>query len=376
MKIAQVSAVDFTFWHFLLPLALAERQAGHEVVAVCSPGPYLARIRRAGVRVAPIGIPRGLAPGRLIATYRALVRLFVAERFDMVHVHTPVAAALARLAAWRAGVPHVVYTAHGFYFHERMAWWRRAVFVAAEWLLGRVTDVLLTQAEEDAAFARRARLLPEPRPIVAIGNGVDPRAFGPGDAAARARLRRDLATPEDAVVVVQVGRLVAEKGWAELIAAMREVPAHLWIVGARLPSDPDDGIEDVLAAADPDLAPRLRVLGARDDVAALLGAADVFVLASHREGMPRSVIEAMMTGLPVVATAVRGSRELVVPDETGLLVPVGDAAALGAALARLVVDRALRARLGQAGRARALALYDERDVIARQLALLGLAPRA
>jgi glycosyltransferase involved in cell wall biosynthesis len=111
-------------------------------------------------------------------------------------------------------------------------------------------------------------------------------------------------------------------------------------------------------------------------VPALLGAADIFTLPSHREGMPRSIIEAMMTGLPVVATDIRGSREEVVPEETGALVPVNDAAALARALNRLVADPPLRARWGAAGRARALALYDEAKVVARQLDLLGLAAEA
>jgi len=107
----------------------------------------------------------------------------------------------------------------------------------------------------------------------------------------------------------------------------------------------------------------------------ILRAADIFTLPSHREGMPRSIIEAMMCALPVVATDIRGSREEVVDGETGLLVPVNDPAALALALDRLARDPALRRRMGAAGRARALALYDERRVIERQLIRLGLVSR-
>ncbi|MBM3585026.1 MAG: glycosyltransferase family 4 protein [Alphaproteobacteria bacterium] len=374
MKIAQVCAVDFTFARFLLPLALAERDADHQVVAVCSPGPMLERVAAAGLRVAPVAIPRGLAPLALLTAYRALADLFRAERFDMVHAHTPVAAALARLAAWRAGVPRIVYTAHGFYFHDRMPWWRRASWVAAEWLLGRVTHVLFCQSAEDAAFARRLRLLPAGRPVEAIGNGVDPGLFAPPDAAARARQRAELKTPDDATVIVTVGRLVAEKGYAELIDAVGLLDAHLWIVGERLPSDQGGTVDGLLraAASDARRGARLRLLGARDDVPAILNAADVFVLASHREGMPRSVIEAMMAGLPVVGTDIRGTREEVVNGVTGLLVPPRDAAALAEALGTLCADAGLRAAMGAAGRHRALENYDERVVIRRQLAVLGL----
>ena len=339
-------------------------------------GPFAERIRGQGVRVETVPFSRDLDLDNHIRVYRRLVALFRAERFDVVHVHTPVAAFIARFAAWRAGVPRIVYTAHGFYFHERMAWPKRAAVVALEWLAGRVTHVLFTQAREDADAARRLGLC-RGGAIEAIGNGVDPARFFPAgeDAAARRAVRCDLDTPEDAVVVMAIGRLVAEKGFPELFEAMQRVDAHLWVAGERLPSDHARGIGADIdgALADPALASRLRMLGHRDDVPALLRAADAFVLASHREGMPRSIIEAMMTGLAVVATDIRGAREEVVDGETGLLVPVADAAALAAALGRVAADADLRARFGAAGRERARALYDEAKVIARQLDRLGLA---
>jgi glycosyltransferase involved in cell wall biosynthesis len=374
MKVAQLCAVDFTLYHFLLPLMRASRDAGHDVVGICGDGPLADKVRAEGIRVEPVRIDRSFNLFRHVGSYRALVKLFRREKFDIVHVHTPVAALVGRAAARRARVPTVVYTAHGFYFHERMPGWKRRLFVFLEWLAGRVTDVLFTQAEEDAAFARRARLIRDGT-IEAIGNGVDAGRFHTeADGAIRRRIRADLHTPPDRVVIVMIGRLVAEKGYPELIEAMRSVDADLWIVGERLPTDHAAEIDCAVAAAQAEapLKARIKFLGYRDDVPDLLRAADIFALPSHREGMPRSVIEAMMTGLPVVGTDIRGTREEVVPEETGLLVPVDDAAALGAALNRLVADAELRRRWGAAGRERALALYDENKVIARQLDRLGL----
>jgi glycosyltransferase involved in cell wall biosynthesis len=172
-----------------------------------------------------------------------------------------------------------------------------------------------------------------------------------------------------------IGRMVAEKGYPELFEALARVPGlTLACVGTRLESDHEGDVAGALARAqaDPAVAARLRLLGYRTDVAALLRGADLFVLPSHREGMPRSIIEAMMTGLPVVATRIRGAREQVVDGETGFLVPVREPTALAEALSRLAADPALRARLGAAGRARALDCYDEAKVIARQIEALGL----
>ena len=146
--------------------------------------------------------------------------------------------------------------------------------------------------------------------------------------------------------------------------------AELWIVGERLASDRGDDMAALLAEAG--LGDRLRLLGYRDDVAAVLAAADIFVLPSYFEAMPMSVIEAMQVGLPVVASDIRGPREQVVPGVTGLLVPPRQVAPLAEALGRLVADAGLRATMGLAGRERASILYDEGLVVARSLDLLGL----
>lgn len=377
LKICQLCAVDFTLYHFLLPLMRAMRDAGHEVVGVCTDGPLVARVRGEGFRVETVSIVRGYNPLDHWSTYRALVPLFRRERFDIVHVHTPVAALIGRIAAASARVPRIVYTAHGFYFHDRMPAWKRTLFTALEYAGGRFTDVLLTQSQEDAETARRARLC-RGGVIEAIGNGSDPGRFFPAapDNLARRALRQELGADDATPVIAMIGRLVAEKGYPELFEAMRAVDAQLWVIGERLKSDHAETIDTLIenAQRDPVLSRRIRFLGYRGDVPALLRAADIFTLPSHREGMPRSIVEAMLSGLPVVATDIRGSREEVVDGETGLLVPLGDVPALSRALQRLAADAALRRRFGEAGLARARALYDERKVVARQLEILGLAP--
>lgn len=374
MKICQLCAVDFTLYHFLLPLMEAERAEGHEVVGACADGGLVGAVRRRGFRVATLPLTRGMSPRRNLRATRALVAFFRRERFDMVHVHTPVAAAVGRLAAAVAGVPRIVYTAHGFYFHDRMEWPKRLAFIAVEWFGGRMTHTLFTQSAEDAGLARRYRLC-RAGDVLAIGNGSDPARFRPDEnGCARARLRAALETPEERIVVMTVGRLVAEKGYRELIAAIAQVDAELWAVGERLQSDHAAGIGDIVrrCETDPALRDRIRFLGYRDDVPDLLRAADLFVLPSWREGMPRSIIEAMLTGLPVVATNIRGSREEVVDGETGFLVPVGNEGALARALRRLVADGGLRRRMGGAGLERARRLYVEDAVLARQIDHLGL----
>lgn len=299
--------------------------------------------------------------------FRDLVRLFRDERPDLVHAHMPISGFLARMAAWWVGVPRVAYTCHGFWFNFPGSRPRATVGFAMEWLAALVTDVFLTVSEAEASDARRLHIH---RDAIAIGNGRDPARFRP-DPSARQRIRAELSTSDAQVVILAVSRLVWHKGYPELAEAMRSLPSvALWVVGQRLASDRGPDMAALLRSAG--LGDRLCLLGYREDIPALMAAADIFALPSRFEGLPMSIIEAMLTGLPVVAAKVRGPAEQVVPEATGLLVPPGDAPSLAAALGRLASDPNLRATMGNAGRARALERYDEAMVIFRTLDLLGL----
>jgi len=370
VKIVEVATVDFSLRHFVLPLMRGLRGRGHEVVGVCAEGPHLRAVRAEGFRVVTLPMARNLSPAAQLRAFAALVRLLRAERPDLVHGHFPISGFLARLAARVSGVPRVAYTCHGFLFNQPGPWPRRALAFAMEWIGGRLTDVFMTVSTEEAADARRLGIS---RRAVGIGNGRDPARFRP-DPAARTRVRAELGVSPWRVVVVIVSRLVRHKGHPELLSAMRAVvdydaDVELWVVGDRLASDHGESLEHHFAAAG--LGPHVRRLGYRDDVPALLAAADIFALPSYFEGLPMSVIEAMLTGLPVVATDISGPREQVADEVTGLLVPPATIAPLAEALRRLVADPAMRTRMGEAGRARALDLYDEARVVARTLDLLG-----
>lgn len=371
MKVCQLCAVDFTLKHFLLPLIDGMRNEGWDVVAVCSDGPSVASLRSCGYRIETVPIARSLSPLAALRALVSLTALFHRERFDVLHVHTPVAALVGRIAARLVGIPLVIYTAHGFYFHDEMPWWKRALFVALERFGGRFTDFLLTQSEEDARAAVTERIAP-PNHVMAIGNGVDVARFNPANVPDQMALKQALGIAADGYVVGMVGRLVHEKGVAEFLEAARRLASRYpqaWfvLVGERLLSDHAGDVEADIRLARAALGDRLVLTGLRHDIPELMATMDLFCLPSWREGMPRTIIEAMMMGRPVVATDIRGAREEIVPEQTGLLVPTRAPQELAAAISRFIDDPEWGRSLGWAGRVRALLLYDEQHIVRLQL---------
>lgn len=372
LRVCQLCAVDFTLKYFLLPLVDGLLAKGWNVTTVCSGGKYAAEMHRRGHQHLPINISRDMLDVfSHVRTVWLLYRLFRRESFDVLHVHTPTAALLGRIAGRLARVPLIVYTAHGFYFHDEMPKCKYRFHVLLERLSRGLTDLLFTQSSEDASIAVVEGIATQGN-VVVIGNGVCVDLFTPANLERKLRVRAALGIPGGASVVGVVARMVREKGLVEFLGAavqlgQRFPNAHFLMVGERLTSDHDASIEPELQDARKKLGPRLVVVGQRSDVADLLSTMDIFCLPSYREGMPRSIIEAMMMELPVVATNIRGSREEVIDGETGLLVPTHSSIALTQALGRLITDGNLSCRMGKAGRQRALALYDERHAVARQI---------
>jgi glycosyltransferase involved in cell wall biosynthesis len=265
----------------------------------------------------------------------------------------------------------VLYTAHGFYHHDNMQWRNRQACVWVERLLGKATHTLLTQSQEDAESSVRDGILPVNR-VVWIGNGVDLRHFQPGPADATAK--EFFGIPGSVPVVGFMGPIIAEKGALELVEAfektLESIPdAYLLLAGDVINGDRDLQTKEIIRQKieGGELAARIIFAGYQEDITHFLQAIDLFTLPSHREGMPRSIIEAMASGKPVVATDIRGCREEVVQGVTGLIVPLRDSEALAQSFVKILSDSALARRMGDEGRRRAEALYDEREVLEREV---------
>lgn len=350
----------------LLPQLVAIRRAGYEVIGMSAPGPFVPQLEDAGIRHVPLRNSTRAADLRAdaataVETYRALRSL----RPDILHTHNPKPGVYGRIAGRFARVPVVVNTVHGLYAQSQDRWLRRLPVYALERLAAAFSNGELVQNFEDVLTLRSLRI-PEEK-IHLLGNGVDLERFSPDrfDEQHRQCVRRELGVQDGEVLVGVVGRLVVEKGYREVFDAARRLrdtapSARLVVVGPHEPDKGDAVSGDELASAE---AAGVIFLGMRDDVERLYPAMDVYVLASHREGVPRSAMEAAAMGLPVIATDIRGCRQVVNPGRTGLLVPVRDGEALAAAIETLVADAGSRERMGRAGATKAAAEFDDRRQI-------------
>jgi glycosyltransferase involved in cell wall biosynthesis len=368
-KILVIAAVDVMVWRLLLLWVRELKTRGFEVHIACSPSTYFDRLRTAGFQMHAVPLRRSFNFFAHLRAVFELIRLIRSIGVTIVNTHSPIGAAVGRLAAFVSGVETIIYTVHGFYFHDRMPWPRRFAFIAIEWLLGRFTDGFMFVSEEDSQTARRLGIAGRNTKICTIYNGVDLDCYRP-------RVAEDPAMKElrprhqmgERIVIGTVGRIVKEKGYREFLGMAvhltREgVDATYVVVGDSLPSDRDHfgpAFRKLVAAAG--LSERFVFTGITDRVADYLALMDIFVLASYREGFPRSILEAMAAGLPVVTTDIRGCREAVRNGRSGYIVQPADVDGLASAVMRLVKDSTGRLEMGRQGRALAVEKYDYRQV--------------
>lgn len=366
-RVVHVTTTDISLALLLGPQLVAIRDAGYEVIGSSAPGPYVERLEALGVRHVPLRYAtRSMAPLRDVGALGELTRVFSRLRPDIVHTHNPKPGVYGRVAARIARVPVVVNTVHGLYAQPDDGWTRRSVVYGLERIAAKCSQAELVQNVEDIPVLERLGIPPEKLHL--LGNGIDLAQFDPASVPAPARTaqRRSWNLDDDALVCGVVGRLVWEKGYREVIDAARllrdQVPGlHIVVVGMR-----DEAKAEALSGADIERAEALgniHFVGESSDMASCYAAFDLYALASYREGFPRSAMEAAAMGLPVVATDIRGCRQVVDDARSGLLVPARDSGALAAAIRTLATDPGLRSEMAGAGRAKARADFDQQRCI-------------
>jgi len=344
------------FFEHQLPFFASQ---GFKVLAVSSPGPGLDKLRIPGaVEVEGVAMERRPRPARDLASLIALRKVVASFRPHIVHAHTPKAGLLGMLAAALSGVPVRLYTLHGLPLLTRTGW-RRYSLKFPERLACRLSTRTYCISPSLESLVREMKLC-SPDKLFTPGDGscagVDLERFNPSpDALAlRHSFRSARGIPPDATLLCYVGRVAKDKGIEVLAAAWKELSRKfsaldLLICGVCDSTDPVPAA--VLASLRGD--PRVHLTGGwltASQMPSVYAAADISVLPTFREGLSQVALESSAMQVPLVGTRIPGLVNAIQDEVTGLLVSPGDPQALAQAIGRLVEDKALRNRLGKAGR--------------------------
>jgi glycosyltransferase involved in cell wall biosynthesis len=369
IRLAHVCSSDLAI-PALMPFNEPLLARGWEVTMITPDGPHVAAGQKAGLVWRPFALRRTLhAPSDLAGSLQ-LARYCRAHRYDIVHTHNIKAGHIGRVVAAAMRVPIVVHTIHGMPFSLETPPLKRAAHAALERIANLGCDAVMSQAVEDMQSCIATHAV-RPERISLIGNGINLLRFDPRSPLARRdEVRAELGIAPDDVLFVTAGRLIVEKGFVELFEALalaraEEPRVQLAVAGA---------VDERSDALGPEVLERARhagakLLGRREDMVGLYAASDVVTLPSWHEGVPRVLMEGAAMGKPLLATDVRGCREVIRNPDEGVLVPVRDAPALARAMVALTRAPLRREELGRGNLARARHDFAVETSVAKVLAV-------
>ncbi len=345
-------------WAFTLSFLKYLKGKNFDVQVASSPGKEERYFREANIPFFTVPIPRKIRPLKDLKAVLRLYRFMKKEKFDMVHTQTAKAGYVTRVAAWLAGVPIVIYTAHAFPFHAYLKPLKKAFYILLERLASRMTDIILvdTDAVRQDGIDKKIK---EPEKIITIHMGVDLGKFSP-ERVDRHQIRAGMGLRDHHLVVGTVANFVPDKG----------LDAFLRI--AKLLKKEERNIKFLMVGDGP-LRPQLESLtdalhlrndvifmGWREDIPEMMSAMDVFCLPTLREGFGVVFAEAMAMKVPVVTHRIEPIPEVVRENETGVLIPPGSEDLFVKAILSLIRDEKYRKEMGEKGRKRVEKYFDEK----------------
>ncbi|MGC8691194.1 MAG: glycosyltransferase family 4 protein [Caldisericum sp.] len=355
-KVMFLATVDATIYAFLIPHMKILREMDYEVEAACSNVGFTDKIEKEGFKVYNLPFRRNPFSISNIKAFLKLYRIMKENNYLMLHTHTPVASFLGRIAGRLVGIPHIVYTAHGFHFHERGSKIKNFVYYRLERFAGRFTDALITINTDDYRIALEEKLIPYGKVFYVKGVGVDVEKISPQ----KNQEEKPLILQEilncgnlegfTGKILVSIGRLEGEKHFDHIIKALFAVKSAGKAFKCVIAGDGSLKNHLVCLAKNLKLQENIYFTGYTKKVIKLLSVSDIFVFASSREGLPVSVMEAMAMEKPVVAYNIRGVRDLVEDGVNGFLLPFGDIEGLANKIIYLMENPEIAKEMGRRGR--------------------------
>jgi glycosyltransferase involved in cell wall biosynthesis len=361
-KLLVVTTVPITIRSFLLPLIEHCQSLGWQVDGMAQGIEGDRDCVETCDRIYDIQWSRNVFDPRNLWVGVSRVKQVVAqEDYDLVHVHTPIAAFVTRYALRNNRKTKVIYTAHGFHFYRGGNALKNFIFLSLEKLAGAWTDYLITINREDETAAKKYNFLTADRIYYTRGIGVDTDYYASGrvDPANLLEVRQQLNLANSDTLLLCIAEFTPRKRHQDLLNALAKVAnpqVHLALAG-------EGSIQPKMAelATLLGIAKQVHFLGYRQDIPTLIQAANAVLLVSQQEGLPRSIMEAMCLNTPVIGSNIRGTQDLL-SNGCGLLVPLGDTNALAQAMSQIVEDPESLAVMASKARTK-IASYDLKKIL-------------
>ncbi|NLJ50078.1 MAG: glycosyltransferase family 4 protein [Candidatus Atribacteria bacterium] len=347
-KILFLATVDTHLCYFHIPFMKLLKLKGYDVEAAAAPvDGFKEKKEKEGFVFHSIPFSRNPLHPKNIGAFFRLLQLLKKNKYLLIHTHTPVASFLGRFAAKLAGIPSVLYTAHGFHFFEGAPRKNWLLYYTAEKIVAKWTDALLVMNQEDFENGKKLGFVPGKSLFLVHGVGVDIKRYS--QVHEGSTIRDELGISNDSVVITCIAEFNQNKNHDFIIQAWPEIKKKKMNTNLILVGD-GELLETMKEKITSSGISSVFFLGKREDIPQILSGSDIGLLVSKREGLPRCIMETMAAGKPVVATDIRGNRDLVEDGVNGYLVKLGDIEDLTHSIIKLAEDVDLRKQMGKKGR--------------------------
>lgn len=365
LKILHTSTIPLSIKAFNLSFLSYIKEKYFDVHVATSPGKEEKDIIDAGIPFFPVKISRTIKP---FNDLKAILQLFMymrEEKFDILHTQTAKAGYVSRVAGWMAGIPIIIYTAHAFPFHAFLNPLRKRAYIFLEKLAAKITDIILVDTETVRHDGIKKRIK-APEKIITVNMGINLHKFSP-DRVNRSEVREKLGIKNYHFVVGTVSSFVPNKGLDFFLKIAEQLKKEEMHVKFLMVGDGPMRPQLELLTDKFKLREDVNFTGFRDDIPEMMSAMDIFCLPTLREGFGVVFAEAMAMKVPIVTSMIHPIPEVVINNETGILVPLGDTDQFVKAIGSLIYDKNRRYELGEKGRKRVEQYFDEKLMFERTL---------